>query len=211
MLPFLHHRLQLLLQLLERANTVLVKYTQLDLDLAAAMVEYLDAAIAAYHTLGEAGGENELLALKAQFVSAESGTHPLTLERVTTYRRQMMRAVALLVLQQSARKLRADADQATQKLEEGRTQLLQLVLLAMEKRVIPPNQPAPIDQNQLEAIWRQLREEPETQLVARQLAMQLNIIDIQLLLSDLLSVAQPAGVETKPGKRRPSNGGGVDA
>ena len=60
MLPFLHHRLQLLLQLLERANTVLVKYTQLDLDLAAAMVEYLDAAIAAYHTLGEAGGENEL-------------------------------------------------------------------------------------------------------------------------------------------------------
>ena len=123
----------------------------------------------------------------------------------------MMRAVALLVLQQSARKLRADADQATQKLEEGRTQLLQLVLLAMEKRVIPPNQPAPIDQNQLEAIWRELREEPETQLVARQLAMQLNIIDIQLLLSDLLSAAQPAGVETKPGKRRPSNGGGVDA
>jgi hypothetical protein len=196
MLPFLHYRIQLLQQLLARSNTVLVKYTQLDLDLAEALVEFLDAAIDVYRTLGEASSENELLALKAQFVTAESGTHPLTLERVTTYRRRMQRAIALLVLQQSAGKLRADIDAASQQLEGGRTHLLRVVLLAIEKRVIPPHEPGPVDQGQLEAIWRRLREEPATQLAARQLAMQLNGFDIQLLLADLLDeVSQPAQPE----------------
>ena len=84
MLPFLHDRLQKLQQLLERSNAVFFKYNQLDLDLALALTGFLDEAISLYRALNRTSTENELLALKAQFVSAEHGTHPLTLERITS-------------------------------------------------------------------------------------------------------------------------------
>ena len=188
MLPFLHHRLQLLQQLLERSSEVLVKYNRFDLDLAVALTEFLDEAITLYGSLNDASAENELLVLKAQFVSAQNGTHPLTLERVTNHRREMMRAIALLVLQQSALKLRTDTEQVTQKLYEGRTQLRPITLVAMQKGLIPQHDP--LSQSQLEDLWLVLLEEPEIQLAARQLAMQLSLFDIHLLLSDLISAPQ---------------------
>lgn len=186
MLPFLYHQLQLLQQAIERSNAVLVKYNGLALDLSVALTEFLDEAITIYHTLNQATAENELLALKAQVVSAEQGVHPLTLERVTSHRRAMFRGVALLVLQQSTLKLRTDTEQITQKLNEGRMQLRPIVLLAMQKSLIPQSEQ--INQNQIEDLWRKLLEEPEIQLAARQIAMQLSLLDIHFLLLELISM-----------------------
>lgn len=190
MLPFLHHRLQQLEQLLKRSSAVLVKYNQLDLDLAVALTEFLDEAITLYRAINRASTENELLALKAQFVSSEHGTHPLTLERITSHRREMMRAIALRVLQQSALQLRTDAEQVTHTLNEARTQIRPIVLLAMQKGLIFQPQP----QDQIDELWRGLLKEPEIQLAARQVAMQISLFDIHLLLSDLIAVALQAEI-----------------
>ncbi len=184
MLPFLHHRLRLLEQLLRRSSDVLVKYNRFDLDLAVALTGFLDEAIALYGSLGEASGENELLTLKAQFVSAQAGTNPLTLERLTTHRREMMRAIALLVLQQSAQRLRADAERVAQRLCDGRSQLHKITLMAMQQGLIPPQ--GQICQGELEQFWHTLLNEPGICLAARQLAMQLSQFDVQLLLADLI-------------------------
>jgi hypothetical protein len=204
MLPFLHHRLQLLHRQLERSNAVLVKYTQYDLDLAVALTGFLDEAIALYRTLNQTSAENELLALKAQFVSAEGGTHPLTLERVTSHRRDMVRLIALHVLQQSALKLRTDAERVTHKLDEGQTQLRPIALLAIQKGLI--SQHGPTGQSLIEAIWSRLLDDPEIQLAARQVAMQLSVFDIHLLLSDLIDAAQQAPPDHAPSAWAPANG-----
>src|SRR6185295_5737208 len=105
MLPFLHERLQRLGGLLAQSSEVLAKYNRLDLDLGPAVNGWLDEAIGVNRALGRQTVENELLAWKAQFVSAEHGTHPLTGEPVTSHRRAMIRSVALRVLDQSARQL----------------------------------------------------------------------------------------------------------
>ena len=190
MLPFLHDRLQKLQQLLERSNAVFVKYNQLDLDLALALTGFLDEAISLYRALNRASAENELLALKAQFVSAEHGTHPLTLERITSHRREMMRSIALRVLQQSALQLRTDYEQVTQTLNEARIQLRPIVLLAMQKGLISQSQRKQISQHQLDELWRSLLKEPDIILAARQVAMQISLFDIQLLLSELITAAR---------------------
>lgn len=190
MLPFLHHRLQQLERLLERSSAVLIQYNRLDLDLATALTDFLDEATTLYRTLNRTSTENELLALKAQFVSAEHGTHPLTLERVTSHRRDMLRAIALRVLQQSAQQLRTDAEQAAQALDGARKQLLPIVLLAMQKGLIPQPQGEPVSQGQLEELWRKLLDDPDIQLAARQVAMQTSLFDIHLLLSDLITAAR---------------------
>jgi hypothetical protein len=188
-LPFLHDRLLKLGRLLEGSSTVLGKYNRLDLDLPAALSEFLDKAAAEYRALGRASAENELLALKAQFVSAEHGVDPLTLERVTDHRRVMIRAIALRVLQQSAQRLRSDLDLDAQILADARGQLRPIALLAIRDGLIPPPPGSSISQGQAEELWRTLLNHPEIGVAARQVAMQVSVFDIQLLLVELIADA----------------------
>ncbi len=190
MLPFLHDRLQKLRLLLTQSSEVFVKYNRLDLDFGPALTGWLDEAIAANRALGRAGVENELLALKAQLVSAEHGIQPSTGERVTSHRRAMIRSVALRVLQQSAQQLRADIAADDQSLAEARAQLRPILLLAIQKGLVTLEPPVTISQPEIDRLWRALLKEPETHLAAQQIAMQFSLFDVQLLLSDLIAAAR---------------------
>lgn len=189
MQTFLHERLQALQRLLARSSEVLAKYNRLDLDLAAALTDFMDEAIAGSRTLGRAQLENQLLALLAQFVSAQQGTHPLTLERTIGHRRELQRSVALHVLQRSAELLRADIALDSQALSDGRALLRPIVLAAIQQGLVDPRAGAPPGQPELEALWGSLLQSPDIHLAARQLAMQLGVYDIQLLLAELIQAA----------------------
>lgn len=190
MQPFLHGRLQSLERLLARASEVLAKYNRLDLDLAPALTGFLDDAIATQRALQRGAAENELLALKAQFVSAEHGVHPVTLERATGHRRELLRGVALRVLQHSAEQLRNDIARDRQRLDEATVQLRPIVLLAFRQGLITARTRRPMSQARLETLWRDLLRETDVALAARQLAMQLSLHDILLLLADLVDASQ---------------------
>jgi hypothetical protein len=186
MRPFLHHRLQKLERLLEHSNAALAKFNDQDLDLPIALTGFVDEAIAVYHSLGLASGENHLLSLKAQHVSARRGIDPSTLERVTSHRREMERGVALRVLQQSAQQLRADFAQDRQAALLARENLIPLALTALKKGLIAPGT---VEQPALNDLWRSLLSDPETQDAARHVAMTVNVVDILLLLGDLIAAA----------------------
>ena len=190
MLAFLHDRMQALQRLLDRSSEVLAKYSRLDLDLAPALHAFLDEAVAGCRALGRSNLENQFLTLKAQFVSAVHGTHPLTLERVTSHRRELVRAIALRVLQQSAEQLRADLDRDGQTLSEGRAQLRPIVLLAIRNGLVSMEDGKPPTQAELDALWRALLKDSDAALAARQVALQVGVYDIQLLLSDLIQAAK---------------------
>ena len=81
---------------------------------------------------------HEWLALKAQSVSAEHGVHPVTLKRVIGHRRELMRGVALRVLQHSAERLRTDIAQHRQRLDDALAPLRPIVLLAFRQVLITP-------------------------------------------------------------------------
>jgi hypothetical protein len=190
MLPFLHDRLQKLERLLEHSNAVVTTYNRLDLDLGTALTVFLDQAIAHYSTVNRSDVESELLALKAQYISAHRGIHPLSLERVTSHRREMERAIGLRVLQQSAQRLRSDYGQDQQALFEGRAMLRPVLLQAMQKGLIDLLSHQTLSQQQLNELWQRMLTEPELQLASRQVSMQLSRIDIELLLADLIGASQ---------------------
>lgn len=187
MLPFLHERMRALEHLMAQSSAVLNKYTRLDLDLGPALTAFLDDTIAGYRALTRSSAENQMLVLKAQFISATQGVHPLTLERVTGHRREMVRAIALRVLQSSAEKLRNDLATDDQTIAEGRALLRPIVLLAEQKGLIPLRAGTALNQQELDELWRQLLQEADISLAARQVAMQLSLYDIQLLLAELIS------------------------
>lgn len=189
MLPFLHHQLRQLQQLVEHSSVVLEKFNRFDLDLAESLIGFLDEATTLYRALNQPIIENEMLVLKAQFVSAQHGTHPLTLERVNSHRRELIRAITLRLLQQSSLQLRTAIERDKETLNEGRAQLRPIVLLAMQKGLITQSQSKEISQQQLDDLWRGLLNEPDIQLAARQISMQISLYDIQLLLSELINAA----------------------
>lgn len=189
MQPFVHDRLQKLQQLLAHSSAVLVKYNRLDIDLASAVGGFVDEAIAVHQKLQLSSVENALLALKAQFVSAEHGTHPDTLVRSTGHRRELVRAIALRVLQHSAEQLRNDIAQDQQRLLDARRQLQPLVLLALRDGLIPLPRRRRLSQRRLQLLWRALLQAPDSALAARQLAMQISVYDILLLLDELVETA----------------------
>ena len=190
MLSFLHERVRTLDGLVARSNAVLSKYNSADLDVAAALIDFLDETIAVYHALNQATVENRMLVLKAECVTASQGTNPLTFERVTTNRRAMQRAVALRVLQVSAEQLRADVERDTKQLADASGQLRPIVLAAIQKGLVDVSRCAPRDHPDLERLWRDLLADDDIQLAARQVALQVSVHDIQLLLVTLLDAAR---------------------
>ena len=189
MLSFLHERVRAMDRLLVGSNAVLTKYNDADLDVDAALTGFLDETIAVYHTWNRVTAENRMLALKAECVTASQGTNPLTLERVTTNRRAMQRAVALRVLQASAEQLRTDVELDTKQLADVSSQLRPIVLMGIRKGLVNVSQSVPRSQLDMERLWRALVADEDIQLAARQVAMQVSIYDIQLLLDTLMDAA----------------------
>ncbi|MFC6087287.1 hypothetical protein [Sphaerisporangium aureirubrum] len=186
MRPFLHERLRRYEQLLALSSDALRAYSALDLGLADAVVRFLDDASAAYQALGSADGENDMLTLKAQFVSARGGVHPLTLEPVPRRRREMERSIALHVLVRAAERLRDDRAEVQRILTGARQQLLPLLAYLAQKGALILDPGHPRTQPELEHVWHSLLDDPETGPPARQIALSLNPADILLLLADLL-------------------------
>ena len=189
MQPFLHDRLHKLLHLLQRSSDTLGVYNRLEFDLAAAVTGFLEEAVAVHRALQLAPEENALLALMAQFVSAEHGTHPDTLLRSTGHRRELLRAIALRVLQHSAEQLRTCVERDQQRLDEARRQLQPLVLLALRDGLIKLPVHKRLSQRRLQLLWRALLQASDSSLAARQLAMHSSIYDIHLLLDEQVDLA----------------------
>ena len=190
MQPFLHQRLQALAGLQAASSAMLAKYNRLDLDLAPALSAFLDQAVQGYRALGLASAENRLLALQAQTVSAAQGTHPDTLERVASHRRELQRAVALRVLQHSAEQLRGDIERDQRQLDDTRAQLRPMVLLALQLGLVTLRGRQPPALARLETLWRAMLAHADLQLAARQLAMQASVHDVLLLLAGLVEAAR---------------------
>lgn len=186
MLPFLHDRVQRLDSLLVAANATLALFNQRELGVNTSVHALLDKAIDIYHALGRVTTENELLTLKAQFVLAESGTNPLTSERISTYRRDMVRATIFRVLQQSTLVIRNDIAKDHETLIDATDQVRPIVLMAIQKRMITIAKSRAINQSELDVLWQSFLSDPEIELAAKQLAMKLNLYDIQLVLSELI-------------------------
>lgn len=195
MLPFLHDRLQRLETLLARCSAVLQTYNRFDLDLAPALTTLLDEATTTYRALNRSSTENRLLALKAEFLTAERGMNPLTLERPATHRREMARAIALRVLQQCSEQMRSDCDDDRRQLADATQQLRPLLLLALQKgllalpaKAVKTRAPTrAVSQKTVQALWRSVLATPDMGLAARQLALQLSATDIELLLIGLIA------------------------
>lgn len=174
---------------LESSAAALKAYMAHELDLVPIALDFLGATAAAYRTLGVIDAENEMLALRAQLVSAHGGVNPRTLERVARHRRELERTITLSVLQASADRLRDDYASTRDALAQAREQLLPIVAYALGKGLIPADPGHEYTAQELEELWQVIIADPEIQPSARQLGMRYSLADIVVILGDLLAAS----------------------
>jgi hypothetical protein len=201
--PFLHRRLSDLEGLLRSSADALQASVDGAPSLVGTVLAHLEGAAAVYEHLGIPDAQNQMVALTAQLAQARGGINPLTLERVTTYRRALQRTVALHVLQAGSERLRADYADVRAALAALRERLTPLALYAVEKGLTPPDPGRRLTQAELEAVWHALGEDPTSRPATREVAAGAATADILLALGDLLeSVAGAArdGTLVPPGQ-----------
>jgi len=186
MRPFLHQRLRRIDELISASNLALQAYLEQNPSLANIVTRFFEQAGATYHRLGLSDGENELLALGAQFAAARHGIDPVSLERRNHHRRELERAVAVHVLQAGAARIRADGARFWQTFDDTTERLLPIVAVGIQKGLIPlaANDP---DAVELETIWRSLLDDRDLQAAARPIAMTIAQPDVVIIIADLLA------------------------
>ena len=68
--------------------------------------------------------------------------------------------------------------------------------MAIQQQLLPLQQRKPFSQAQLNSLWKTLLKAPDMHLAARQLAMQLSVPDLQLLMGELVQAARGATLPT---------------
>lgn len=180
MLPFLVGRQARITDLLDVANDALQRLVARDPDATTATTALLEAAVVVYRELGPAPTHNELRELLARHALAAEGTDPSTLERITSHRRSMQRAVTFTVLERVGALLRADWSTSNQALEDIATNLRVLVANALARGLVQPADLPITDDASADALWQRLLNEPDFAVAASQLGLRANVIDLRL-------------------------------
>jgi hypothetical protein len=197
--PFLHDRLQRLVDLLDAGSSALRTCSHDDLRAADVVGHYLDTAADRYRALGLQVEENEVLTLSVELEAAKRGVVLATGERLTSRRRDLERTVAVRVLVQSLDRLRNDVSRDDDRLRTAREQLAPVVVYAVQSGLVAPlkddDDPGPA----AEGRWRALCEDATTRPAALQLLTSISAADALLVLLDLLdAIAAPAPVAPRP-------------
>jgi len=188
--PFLHLRMQRIEGLLQSADAALRASAERSLSAVDAAAAHLAEAGSTYDELGIPDAANQMIELSAQMAEARSGINPLTLERVATRRREMERTVALYAVQTSSTRLRSDYSDVRRSLEALREGLSPLALYAIQQGMVPTTPDRSLTQEELEAVWQALRDDPESRPATRQVLANAARTDVLLVLGDLLDAAR---------------------
>jgi hypothetical protein len=184
---FLHGRIQRFEQLLEAGNRLLHHYNDADPALSAGLLLFLPQAAGSYRSIGRQDIEGRILALQAEFITARRGIDPATLQRAVGRRRELENTTAFKVLQVIGEQLRNDLQQDEKYLQEGRVLLSQLMLVALQRRLlsVPVQAKRHYLQAEVDVFWHTMLADAEIGLAAQRVALMLNQHDIALLLQEM--------------------------
>ncbi len=185
---FYHNNISKLGVLQESLNLVIIKYTNRDFDTDVALVQYLSGAIAIYKELGKKDRESQLLSLKAEFLTAQRGINPITFEKITIRRNEMVNTICFKILQTVELFLRTDIQQITQIIKEAKEIVVQIIIAGLQTNIITDASIKQIKkQAQIEALWKLLSIDANIALGQKRVLLQVSKYDVWVLMDEVLA------------------------
>jgi hypothetical protein len=177
-------RLNKALQLMIAA---LQKYNSKDFETDTALKLALDEALLVYKDLGKSNQQSQFEALMAEWVTAQRGINPITLEKVTVRRHEMLGTVKFKVMQRAQQQLAMDVEAVEAVLNEATTLVSQIIVAALQAGLITPADIQRADNaDAVEMIWKNLDTDNNILLGQQRVLLMISRYDALLIFGDLL-------------------------
>lgn len=177
-------RLDKALQLMIAA---LQKYNSKDFEADMALKLALDEALLAYKELGKSNQESQFEALKAEWVTAQRGINPMSLEKLTVRRNEMVSTVKFKIMQRAQQQLALDIEAVEAVLNEATALVSQIIVAALQGGWIKIDDIRRADNaDAVETLWKNLDRDANILLGQQRVLLIISRYDALLIFGDLL-------------------------
>ncbi len=177
-------RLDKALQLLTAA---LEKYNARAADADDALKTALDEATAIYKELGKSNQESLFQLLKTEWITAQRGINPVTLEKVSIRRNEMINTIKFKIMQKGQQQLGVDIDEVDASLKEATTLVSQIIIAALQAKLIGTKDIETIkSEDEIEGLWKTIGTDDNIAIGQKRVQLLISRFDALLLFGDLL-------------------------
>jgi hypothetical protein len=169
-------------------NLVTVKYTSRDFDTDTALIQFLTTTSVAYKEIGNKDRESQLLTLKAEFLTAQRGINPITFEKITIRRNEMVNTICFKILQAVEQFMRTDLQQATQILDAAKEIVTQIIIAGLQAGIITDVLIEQLKtQEKIESLWKLLSTDANIAIGQKRVLLQVSKYDVWFLIDELIT------------------------
>jgi hypothetical protein len=150
------------------------------------LLHALDGGIAIYKELGKTDRENEFQSLKAEWITAQRGINPISFEKVTLRRGEMVNTISFKVMQRAGQLLNIDLQETNAKIEEVSQLIGQIIVAAFQNGMLTNEQIRNADtQDKKEALWQSLAADTNIAVGQKRVLLMVNRFDAVILFDDV--------------------------
>ncbi len=176
----------------------LEKFNARDFDADTALLAALNNAIDVYKVLGKSNRESGFQSLKAEWVTAQRGINPITFEKVTIRKNEMLNGISFKVLQRAEQQLGDDLQEVDNAIKDAQTLISQIVIAGVQTGILPKAIQAPKPAKgkktaappSSEQVWTALSADANISLGQKRVQLVVNKYDALIILEDMLKHIQ---------------------
>lgn len=173
--------------LINQLNTAMECYNNRQYNSDGYLVKLLQDGIRGYKALGYPDKESQLHSLQAEFVTAQRGINPYSLQKQQLRRNEMLLTVQFKILQALELQLRTDYTVAEEKLQQASTLVSQIIVAAFQGGLLTDKDIQKIKtQKDREDAWKKLDADANILLGKKRVLLLVSNFDALILFGDLL-------------------------
>lgn len=164
----------------------LAQFNAREFDADKALLKALNVTIAIYKELGKTDRENEFQTLKAEWITAQRGINPITFEKVTQRRTEMVNMISFKVMQKASQYLGTDAQDAEARINEVSLLIGQIIVAAFQNGLLTMEMIANATTQELKtALWEGLSADPNIAIGQKRVLLMVNKYDVLIIFDDM--------------------------
>jgi hypothetical protein len=146
----------------------------------------LDGTVGIYKELGKTDRENEFQSLKAEWITAQRGINPISFEKITLRRGEMLNTISFKVMQRAGQLLNIDLQETNARLEEVSQLIGQIIVAAFQNGMLTIDRIREArTQDRKEALWQDLSADANIAIGQKRVLLSVNRFDALLLFDEL--------------------------
>lgn len=151
-----------------------------------ALLKALNETIAIYKELGKSDRENEFQTLKAEWITAQRGINPISFEKVTQRRSEMVNMISFKIMQRASQLMSTDIQEVDAKINEVSLLIGQIIVAAFQNGLLTTEAiSAATTQKQKKMLWDGLSADTNIAIGQKRVLLMVNRYDILILFNDM--------------------------